>query len=91
MGALLVYEQFSSKFPEELRTSQRLATVMHYACLYASEGFDMSYEEFLAAIDSIEILEKLNAIASEEEKRWGVRNITELGSSDEAAGESKKK
>lgn len=94
MGAILVFEHFLAKVPEELKTPQRINTVMYYACLYHSEGFNMSYDEFVDCIDSLEVLESLRAAAAEEDKRWGARNLaSEVISEDEADGgdESKKK
>lgn len=93
MGALLVFEQFSSKLPEEMKTPQRITTVMHYACLYNGEGFDMSFGEFVGAIDTIEVLEALRDAAAKEEKRWGARNLAGLDVAKEAedSEESKKK
>lgn len=93
MGALLIFEQFADKLPEEQKTPQRIATVMHYACLYNGEGFDMSYDEFVKAIDTLEVLDALSEAAAKEEKRWGARNLAGVGieKSEEASEESKKK
>ena len=93
MGALLVFEQFTSKLPEEMKTPQRITTVMHYACLYNGEGFDMSYDEFVDAIDTLEVLEALRDAAAKEEKRWGARNLAgaDAGNNEEDGEESKKK
>lgn len=95
MGALLVFEHFMSKLPEEMKTPQRITTVMHYACLYNAEGFDMSYDEFVEAIDTIEVLEALREAAAQEEKRWGVRNLAGVDMQEQEAAEdgeeSKKK
>ena len=92
MGALLVFEQFTAKLPEELKTPQRIATMMHYACLYNAQGFDMTYDEFIACIDSVEVLEQLQAASAQEEKRWNVRNLAgfEQKTEEEASAESKK-
>jgi hypothetical protein len=93
MGALLVFEQFSSKLPEEMKTPQRITTVMHYACLYNGEGFDMSYDEFVDAIDTLEVFDALREAATIEEKRWGARNLAgaDAGKTEEDGEESKKK
>lgn len=93
MGALLVFEQFAAKMPEELKTPQRLATVMYYACLYAGEGFEMSYDEFLDTIDSVEVLESLCEASAAENKRWGAKNLASQVAAieEEKDGESKKK
>lgn len=93
MGALLVYEQFESKLPEELKTPHRLATLMHYACLYSAKGFEMSYDEFVEAIDTIEVLEALRGAAAQEEMRWNARNLAGAGieKNEEDSEESKKK
>lgn len=93
MGALLVYEQFESKLPEEMKTPLRLATLMHYACLYSAQGFEMSYDEFVEAIGTIEVLEALREAAALEEKRWDARNLAGAGieKSEEGGEESKKK
>ena len=93
MGALLVFEQFSGKLPEEMKTPQRITTVMHYACLYNGEGFDMSYDEFVDAIDTLEVFDALRDAAAKEEKRWGARNLAGLDVAKEAeeGEESKKK
>jgi hypothetical protein len=93
MGALLAYEQFESKLPEELKTPNRLATLMHYACLYSAQGFEMSYDEFVEAIDAVEVLEALREAAAQEEKRWNARNLVGIGieKSEEKSEESKKK
>lgn len=90
MGALLVYEQFSEKLPESMRTPQRMATVMHYACLYNAEGFDMSYDEFIASIDSIDVLEQLRTASDAENTRWNARNLTR-GDSNPGKDKNKKK
>lgn len=84
MGALLVFEQFTAKMPDELKTPQRLATVMYYACLYSGEGFEMSYDEFIDAIDSAEVLEALHEASAAEEKRWGARNLASQGVGEKA-------
>lgn len=91
MGALLVFEQFTSKLPEELKTPQRVATVMHYACLYNSEGFEMSYEEFVDAIDTFEVFDALREAAAKEEKRWGARNLAGIEPTKEEDGDESKK
>ncbi len=93
MGALLVFEQFTSKLPEEMKTPQRITTVMHYACLYNGEGFNMSYDEFVDAIDTLEVFDALREAATIEEKRWGARNLAGAGieKSEEDSEESKKK
>jgi hypothetical protein len=91
MGALLVFEQFTAKLPEELKTPQRMATMMHYACLYSAPGFEMSYDEFIACIDTVEVLEQLQAASTQEEKRWNARNLVGFEQKiEEAAEESKK-
>lgn len=93
MGALLVYEQFESKLPEEMKTPQRITTVMHYACLYNGAGFDMSYDEFVEAIDTIEVLEVLREAAAQEEMRWNARNLAGAGiekSKEDSEGSKKK-
>ena len=95
MGALLVFEHFMSKLPEEMKTPQRITTVMHYACLYNSEGFEMSYDEFVEAIDTFDVFESLRAAAAIEEKRWGARNLAGVDMQEQEAAEdseeSKKK
>lgn len=91
MGALLVFEQFAAKMPEELKTPQRLATVMYYACLYAGEGFEMSYDEFVDCIDTAEVLESLHKASAAEEARWGAKNLASQVAGVEDSGESKKK
>ena len=93
MGALLVFEQFTSKLPEEMKTPQRVTTVMHYACLYNGEGFDMSYDEFVEAIDTFDVFESLREAAAIEEKRWGARNLAgaDAGNEAENSESSKKK
>ena len=93
MGALLVFEQFSSKLPEELKTTQRITTVMHYACLYNGEGFNMSYDEFVEAIDTLEVFDALREAAAIEEKRWGARNLAgaDAGNDEAENSESLKK
>lgn len=75
MGALLVYEQLVGSIPEKLQKPQRLTMVMHYACMYGGEGFAMSFDEFCAAINSVEVLNALREAAAIEEKRWQARNI----------------
>ena len=75
MGALLVFEQFTEKLPEEMRTPQRLMLVMHYACIYASSGFELTFDEFIAAIDTQDTLEMLQQASISENKRWAVRNL----------------
>ena len=95
MGALLVFEQFLSKLPEEMKAPQRITTVMHYACLYNSEGFEMSYDEFVETIDTFDVLESLCEAAAIEEKRWGARNLAGVDMQEQEASEdseeSKKK
>lgn len=91
MGALLVYEQFVESIPEELRKPQRLAMVMHYACMYGSEGFSMSFDEFCAAINTIEVLNELRDAAAIEEKRWQARNIANAETEDEKNTDTAKK
>lgn len=76
MGALLTYEQFTEKLPEEMRTPQRLMLVMHYACLYASPNFELTFDEFIAAIDTQSALEMLQQASIAENKRWNVRNLS---------------
>jgi hypothetical protein len=93
MAAMLVYEQFESKLPEEFKTPYRLDILMHYACLYSAQGFEMSYDEFIKAIDTIEVLEALRKAAAQEEKRWNARNLAGAGieKNEENCEESKKK
>lgn len=95
MGALLVFEHFMSKLPEEMKTPQRITTVMHYACLYNAEGFNMTYDEFVGAIDSLEVCEALRDAAVAEDKRWGARNLAGVDMQEQEAAEdgeeSKKK
>lgn len=95
MGALLVFEHFMGKLPEEMKTPQRITTVMHYACLYNAEGFNMTYDEFVGAIDSLEVCEALRDAAAAEDKRWGVRNLVGIDMQEQEAAEdgeeSKKK
>lgn len=91
MGALLVFEQFQSALPKEMQTPQRLATVMHYACLYNSPAFEMSYDEFVNSIDSLDVLETLRNAADIEEQRWGKRNLAGIDLGEKKSGKSKKK
>lgn len=91
MGALLVFEQFTAKLPEELKTPQRMATMMHYACLYSAPGFEMSYDEFIACIDTVEVLEQLREASAAEEKRWNARNLAGMEVQTEEAAEASKK
>lgn len=88
MGALLVYEQFESKLPEELKNAHRLDTLMYYACLYNAEGFEMNFDEFVKAIDTIEVLEALRAAAVKEMKRWNARNLAGADMPNDEAPES---
>lgn len=91
MGALLVFEQFTAKLPEEMKTPQRMATMMHYACLYSAPGFEMSYDEFIACIDTVEVLKQLREASAAEEKRWDARNLAGMEvHTEEEATESKK-
>lgn len=91
MGALLVYEQLVGSIPEELQKPQRLAMVMHYACMYGGEGFAMSFDEFCAAINTVEVLNALREAAAIEEKRWQARNIANAESEDEQNTDTAKK
>lgn len=93
MGALLVFEQFLKKVPEELKTPQRVDTVFFYACLYGSEGFTMSYDEFVDCIDSLDVLEALREATTVEEKRWGACNLASaiVDCDDNEGDEPKKK
>jgi hypothetical protein len=52
----------------------------------------MSYDEFVDAIDTIEVLEALREAAAQEEMRWNARNLAGAGiEKNEEDEESKKK
>lgn len=87
IGALLNYEEFSGKVPEELRSERRMAMVMHYACLLDNENFNMDFSEFCKSIDTIELVDMLTEANAAETKRWMLRNSEK----DNEGGDVKKK
>ena len=92
MGALLRFETFFERVPEELRTPRRSELVLHYACLLHDANFGITFDEFVASIVSKEQYDALTAAGEAEQKRWSAKNNgIEAKAEDTPQGEEKKK
>lgn len=88
-GAILHYEQLAQNLKDKglQLNNYTNSALMHYACLLSGEDFSESYEGFLAAIDTRETFDALNAAFDREYARWeGRSHVTR-----QASQKSKKK
>lgn len=90
MGALLRFEAFFERVPEELRTPRRSELVLHYACLLHDANFGITFDEFVASIVSKEQYDALTAAGEAEQKRWNAKN-NGIKAEETQEGEVKKK
>lgn len=90
MGALLRFEAFFERVPEELRTPRRSEIVLHYACLLHDANFGILFDEFVASIVSQEQYDALTAAGEAEQKRWNAKN-NGIKAEETQEGEEKKK
>lgn len=90
MGALLRFETFFERVPEELRTPRRSELVLHYACLLHDANFGITFDEFVASIVSKEQYDALTAACEAEQKRWNAKN-NGIKAEETQEGEVKKK
>lgn len=75
-GAMLHYEQLVKKMQsQDMELAAYLTSaLMHYACLLSGEEFEMSYNDFLSAIDTKEAYDALNSAFESEFARWEGRS-----------------
>jgi Neuraminidase (sialidase) len=84
LGALMRYEQLTTKLPKEQKTEMMSSLLMHYACLVSDATFAMSLTDFAAGIASKAALTALNEASAAEQARWEGLNAgleTERGAS----------
>ena len=87
LGAMMHYERMVSAI-EGNPSPTATTAMMHYACLLSDKSFTMSADEFLAVVDSAELLQTLNAAHAAEQERWTALNPE---SSQDNGDDSKKK
>lgn len=74
LAVLMSVEAATAAIGEKAVTPFRSAVMTIYACLLQDESFTMSYEDFLACIDTDEEFERLNNALLEEQARWAAKN-----------------
>ena len=90
LAVLMATEAATAAIGEEKMSSFKTSLLLVYACLLQDEMFTMSYDEFLAGIDSQEELTKLFEALAAEQTRWAARNALTRAGSDETDEKKKR-